>query len=78
MKCAILLVSLDLDGEFLRGTQRRLVSERQETNLVQSIRSVRNQLTKKDLEKRENEKREREEGGRGKEKGGGGKRDDVM
>ena len=36
----VLLVRLDPDGELLRGSQSRLVSQREEPNLVQCVRCV--------------------------------------
>ena len=59
---SILLVCFDLDGELLRGTEGGLVREREEANLVQSIRSVGDQFSKEDLTG----------GGRGGGAGGGG------
>ena len=49
MKDTILLVSLDFDGEFFCGTEGSLVCQREEADLVQSIRGIGDQLTKEDL-----------------------------
>ena len=64
MQDSVLLVRLDLDGQLLSGRESTLVSQREEANLVQSIRGVGDQLTEKDLRGREREgqKREREGG----------------
>ena len=61
MQNSILLVSLDLDGELLSGRESTLVSQREEPDLVQSIRGVGNQLTEEDLRGREREREERTE-----------------
>ena len=49
MKDTILFVSLDFDGEFFCGTEGSLVCQREEADLVQSIRGIGDQLTKEDL-----------------------------
>ena len=58
MEYAILLVSLDLDGELFCGAEGSLVCQSEEPDLVQSVRSIGDQLTKEDLvdgRERENE-----------------------
>ena len=65
MKDSIFLVSFDLDGELLCSRESGLVSEREESNLIQGIGGIGDQLSKEDLgERGEDRERERERGKR--------------